>query len=149
MLLIREIILAEIDFASPEMDEALHVRNSVLRKPLQMTYEVVDIENEWNSHHLAAFRPDGQILGVLVLKPLSSDVVKMRQVAVQQNQQNAGIGKALVSFSESFSMKKGFKRIELHARLTAVPFYKQLNYQTFGDIFKEVGIDHYFMFKDL
>ena len=145
----REITFAEIDFASPEMDESLFIRNAVLRKPLHMTYEEGDIENEWDSYHLAAFQPDGQIVGVLVLKPLSSDVVKMRQVAVEQNQQNSGIGKSLVLFSESFSIKKGFKRIELHARLTAVPFYKQLYYQTSGNVFKEVGIDHYFMFKDL
>lgn len=145
----RNITFAEIDFASPDMDEALNLRNDVLRKPLHLTYKEEDISTEWDSYHLAAFQDDGQIVGILVLKPVTPDIVKMRQVAVSEEQQKAGIGKALVMFSESFAINKGFKRIELHARLNAVPFYEQLNYGKSGKLFKEVGIDHYFMSKDL
>jgi predicted GNAT family N-acyltransferase len=43
----------------------------------------------------------------------------------------------------------GYHRIELHARDTAVPFYKKMNYSISGSVFKEVGIDHFFMSKEL
>jgi len=39
--------------------------------------------------------------------------------------------------------------IELHARKTAVGFYLKMNYQIEPDIFTEVGLLHYRMYKSL
>jgi predicted GNAT family N-acyltransferase len=138
-----------IDFATPEMDEALHLRYKVLRKPLQLDYFEEDILQEWNSIHLGAFNENDQLAGVLVLKMLTDKTLKMRQVAIDDTCQNKGYGKALVRYSESYAIKHGFNRLELHARMAAVPFYEKLGYISVGDIFREVGIDHLFMYKDL
>jgi len=51
--------------------------------------------------------------------------------------------------SEKFAVVKGFEKIELHARDTAVDFYKKSGYIPEGNIFKEVGIDHLSMYKIL
>ena len=42
---------------------------------------------------------------------------------------------------------KGYKKIVLSARDTAVAFYLSLGYSIEGEIFEEVGIPHQSMFK--
>lgn len=69
----------------------------------------------------------------------------MRQVAVALAHQNKGVGAYLVEKSEQWARKNGFKRMVLHARETAVPFYHKLNYLTIGERFEEVGIPHFIM----
>ena len=138
-----------IEYASPEMHEALALRKKVLRIPLGLEFFCDDIQDEWDSFHLAAITENEDLVGVLVLKPQQHGIVKMRQLAVQPECQQGGIGKKLVLFSEVFAKYKDFSRIELHARMEAVPFYLKLGYLQEGKTFKEVGIDHVFMYKDL
>lgn len=138
-----------IEFATPEMDEALALRNKVLRIPLGLEFLPEDIASEWNSHHLVASFESGEIVGVLILKPGKDQVAKMRQVAIDPGVQKTGIGKKLVDFSENFAKSIGYSKVELHARAEAVPFYQSLNYLIKGEKFTEVGIDHYFMYKIL
>jgi predicted GNAT family N-acyltransferase len=47
------------------------------------------------------------------------------------------------------ALQLGFARMVLHARETAVPFYKVLEYNIVGDRFEEVGIPHFRMEKAL
>lgn len=138
-----------IEFGTPEFDEAVRLRYEVLRKPLHMEFDPADIAAEYDSIHIGCYSDQNILIGILILKPLSDNVVKMRQVAVSDKVQNKGIGTFLVTESEKIAQWEGFKRIELHARMPAVPFYEKLDYQKSGNVFKEVGIDHFFMSKDL
>lgn len=139
-----------IEFGTPAFAEALQLRYDILRKPLQMEFHIDDIEKEYNELHLACYDRDTlEIVGVLTLKPLNDDIIKMRQVAVSLSLQSLGIGKLMVQESERQASEKGFRRIELHARETAVPFYLKLGYKVSGDTFEEVGIPHRFMSKNL
>lgn len=138
-----------IEYGSPEFDQVIDLRNRVLRKPLGLEFKEVDIESEWDSFHLAAFTYDGAVGGCLVMKPISPSLVKMRQVAVDPNMQGQGIGFAMVRASEQWALKKGFSKIELHARIAAVPFYIKMNYLKEGAKFEEVGIPHFKMSKSL
>jgi len=73
----------------------------------------------------------------------------MRQVATATQWQGKGIGQELVHFSECFAKEKGYERMELHARIAAVPFYEKMQYQKEGGIFEEVSIPHQKMYKVL
>ena len=73
----------------------------------------------------------------------------MRQVAVVSDLQGQGIGRALVEYSEALARKLGFRRMVLHARETAVAFYKKLGYLRIGGRFEEVTIPHWAMTKQL
>ena len=139
----------EIEFSTPEFDEALRLRHKILRRPLNLDYNIEDISAEYDSIHLGCYNHLGDLLAVLILKPVSDKLVKMRQVAVDEAVQNKGVGKYLVQQSERLATIKGYQKIELHARMNAVPFYESLGYQKSGEVFKEVGIDHLFMSKDL
>lgn len=139
---------AVIDFMSPEYHEALALRTDILRKPLNMVYYPEDLAKEFDSVHLAGFLND-EIVGTLILQPIADQVYKMRQVAVSEAMQGTGIGRQLVNFAEKWALQNKHTEMVLHARLSAVPFYKKLNYETLGDEFFEVGIPHYKMKKNL
>ena len=73
----------------------------------------------------------------------------MRQVAVHESCQRKGVGKLLVADSEAFARQKGYAKMTMHARDTAVPFYEKLGYKKKGRAFQEVTIKHYKMEKKM
>lgn len=136
-----------IAHGSSEYNAELELRNKVLRIPLGLNVYDDDLSNELNHFHIGAFY--NELIGVLILTPLSKSEVKMRQVAVEEELQGKGIGKMLVDFSEKVSKEKGFERIVMNARDSAVPFYEKLGYRKEGDMFTEVTIPHFKLFKNL
>ncbi|MDO8365894.1 MAG: GNAT family N-acetyltransferase [Saprospiraceae bacterium] len=138
-----------IEFGTPEYEESVALRYEVLRKPLGLEYSPEQLSTEWSDIHIAAFEPSGKMVGILLLTPLNEQEVKMRQVAVAPDQQGKGVGAALVAASEETAKSLNFKKITLHAREIAVPFYLRLGYQSLGDQFEEVGIPHFEMEKIL
>ncbi len=139
-----------IEFGTPDFDCALALRDIVLRKPLGLEFHSQDIALEFDQFHLGAFAEDGTLLGVMTLQDLHHDhTIKMRQVAVTPDRQSQGIGSYLVHVAEIFCRQKGYQCIVLHARDTAIPFYKRLHYQPIGEEFYEVNILHQKMEKTL
>ena len=136
------------DFGSPEQLESIELRRRILRWPLGLDLTAEDIAKEQNEFHLVALQ-EGRLLACLVLTPLDRQSIKMRQVAVEPDLQGRGIGTRLVAFSEDVARQKGFSRMVLHARDTAVPFYLRLNYAIEGEPFEEVTIPHRRMMKML
>lgn len=138
-----------IEFATPEYDEAVALRYAVLRKPLGLEFTPEQLGAEWSDIHLAACEASGKMVGILLLTPLNDQEIKMRQVAVAPEQQGKGVGAAMVLESETLAKSLNFKKMTLHARETAVPFYLRLGYQSVGARFEEVGIPHFKMEKVL
>ena len=141
--------IIEIDFATPEYDETVALRDKILRKPLNMVFSAEDLAKEYSDIHLAAYDDAWILRGCLVLTPKPDKVIKMRQVAVDSDMQGKGYGRALVEKSEVVARLKGYERMELSARDTAVLFYEKLGYHTEGGMFIEVSIEHYKMAKKL
>ena len=97
----------QIEFGTPKFDEALHLRDLVLRKPLKMEFTPEDIATEYDSFHIACYHNITNELGAfLILKPGSDDKLKMRQVAVHPELQSHGLGSFLVNESEKFAHYK-------------------------------------------
>lgn len=138
-----------VAFGTPEYHETVLLRNDVLRKPLGLQFSAEDLATEYDSFHLVLYDEALELAACLVLKPLTEDTAKMRQVAVREKYQGKGIGKRLVLLSEIFLKRRGFSKLELHARKNVVPFYEKLNYTAIGDEFEEVGIPHFKMIKNL
>ena len=141
--------IIEIEFATPEYDETVNLRDSILRKPLNLSFSEEELAEEYTDIHLAAYDAAWVLRGCLVLTPKSENVIKMRQVAVDSDAQGTGIGRALVEKSEIVARSRGYARMELNARDTAVPFYEKLGYHTEGGMFEEVSIAHFKMAKEL
>ena len=141
--------IADIAFASPEYDEAVRLRYDILRRPLGRVFEPEQLAEEFDQHHLGAFAPDGALVGCLSLVRQDVHTVKMRQVAVATAVQGKGIGSLMVLHAEAVARRMRMRRMILHARETAVPFYLKLGYTIIGSPFEEVGIPHARMEKAL
>ena len=137
-----------IEHGSGEYEQTVALRDEVLRKPLGLSYDPVELAGEKESFHLA-LREGNELVACLVLKPLDERCIKMRQLAVRQNAQGKGFGRELVNYAESFLKGRGYEEIVLHARETARGFYEKLGYEVEGDPFIEVGLPHLFMRKQL
>lgn len=138
-----------VEFGTPAYDETVRLRRDILRIPLDLEFYPKDLALEYNQHHLAGYDLAGNLIACLVLKALPNKEIKMRQVAVRADFQKRGIGQLMVAASEEISRNMGFKKMVLHARKTAVPFYKKLKYKTSGKEFLEVEIPHFKMEKNL
>jgi len=141
-------MILPIEFGTPEYDEAIRLRQEILRKPLNMVFKEKDLEAEYNQYHAGYYSPNNVLLAVytLIIGPESS---KMRQVAVKEEYQRKGLGQKLVSDAEKVTREHKLNRLLLHARDTAVPFYEKNGYTIEGKEFKEVGIRHFLMAKKL
>lgn len=135
-----------LEFGSRLQIESIGLRFDVLRRPLGLDFDPAELKKEDSEFHIGAVRANF-VGGILLIKILDAHTAKFRQVAVDPALQHAGIGKKLNSFAEQFCLDKGIKRIELHARKTAVEFYLKNGYSVIGEEFTEVGIAHLKMFK--
>ena len=70
-------------------------------------------------------------------------------MAVQKKSQGKGIGDSILRYAENIAKDKGFKKITMHARDTAIGFYEKFGYQVIGDEFEEVKVPHHVMEKFL
>ncbi len=57
-----------------------------------------------------------------------------------------GLGASLLYFAENVARDRGFRELVMHARMTAVGFYKRQGYQFSGPEFEEVTIPHVRMY---
>lgn len=137
-----------VEYDSPLQKKSVELRTKVLREPLGLVYTPEQLAAEKHEVHIVALKGD-KVVGVLLLKIAGKYLLKMRQVAVDTDCQQSGIGKLLVFFSEQYAKNNGFHTIELHARDAAKDFYLKQNYIVEGDVFTEVGIPHYKMKKKL
>ncbi|MCB9033477.1 MAG: GNAT family N-acetyltransferase [Chitinophagales bacterium] len=144
----NNVIIKIVDFQSDLQQASVDLRTRVLRTPLGLSFSKDELLAENNQIHIVAIL-DTIVVGTLLLQAINASTVKMRQVAVDDQFQNKGIGKMLVQFTENYTQQNQYKIIELHARLNAVPFYEKLAYQKIGDEFTEVNIPHYKMIKNI
>ncbi len=144
-----KISIHQIEFATPEYDEAVRLRYDVLRRPLGLDFSAEQLATEYDQLHLAAYDAANRLVGYLNLTPIDEQTMQMRQVAVAESQQGRGVGTQLVAHSEYLAKQLGIKRFILHARAPAVPFYERLDYTVFGEPYEEVTIPHRNMEKNL
>ena len=137
-----------IDHGSPEYYDMVKLRDEVLRKPLGLNFSPEELESETDNMLIAAYE-DEQILGCCMLVEEEPRIVRLRQMAVLNDLQGKGIGRALINFAENIARDRGYRAIRMHARINAIGFYEKVGYMVKGDEFTEVTIPHYVMEKAL
>lgn len=135
-----------ITYESKEYAEMVELRYQILRKPLGLDFTDEYLAKE-KSDYLCVCQKDNKTIGACILTPIDNKIIQLRQMAISDEFQGKGIGKKLIHFAEQTATDNGFNKIILHARKTAAPFYKKLNYSIIGDEFTEVGILHHKMEK--
>ena len=137
-----------IDHGSKEYRQMVHLRNEILRKPLGLKINEEELEREKDEILIGAFEEE-KMLGCCMLINEGEKLCRLRQMAVLNNLQGKGIGRALMIFAENIARDRGYRKITMHARKTATGFYERLGYQITGDEFKELSIPHFLMEKSL
>jgi len=137
-----------IDHGTPEYEEMVNLRNEILRKPLGLSFSPDELENEKDNLLMAAYEDD-QMLGCCMLVEEGHQTVRLRQMAVMNDLQGKGVGRALMQFAENLARDRGYKKITMHARKNAVGFYEKMGYRKVGQEFEEITIPHYVMEKEL
>ena len=126
----------------------VNLRDEILRRPLGLCFTKEDLEKEKDDILIAAF-DDDVILGCCLLSQTCADTVRLRQMAVKNNLQGKGIGQAIMNFAETLARDKGYKKLTMHARDTAIGFYERCGYKIEGEQFMEVSVPHHVMEKRL
>jgi predicted GNAT family N-acyltransferase len=137
-----------IDYGTAEYKQMLKLRDEILRQPLGLHFSAEELEKEKAHVHMAAYEDD-QILGCCMLVEEDPQTVRLRQMAVVNDVQGKGIGRALMQFAENVARDRGYKKITMHARKNAMGFYEKMGYRKKGDEFMEITIPHYVMEKAL
>lgn len=139
-----------ISINTPEYEQMVNLRSKILRKPLGLSFTEEDLKQDEGDILFGAFLPNGgKIVACCILKPLANGVVKLRQMAVDEDMQRTGMGTAMLAFAEYVATQEGIEQIILHARELAIGFYEKYDYKIIGGLFLEVGIPHYKMGKYL
>ena len=99
-----------VEFNSLLQKKSIELRNKILREPLGMAFTAEELANEKNQIHIVASIRD-IVIGVVILKILCDTTLKMRQVAVDFDLQNTGIGKKMIQFSEEYAKENNFNKI--------------------------------------
>ncbi|MGB8194705.1 MAG: GNAT family N-acetyltransferase [Chitinophagaceae bacterium] len=141
--------LKMIDHGSKEYQQMINLRYNILRKPLGLNFSPDELDNEKDVVLMAAFEDDQMLGCCMLVRQDESKMVRLRQMAVLNNLQGKGIGRALTIFAENISRDLGYAKIMMHARKTAVGFYEKLGYKITSQEFDELGIPHVEMAKDL
>lgn len=126
----------------------VNLRYNILRKPLGLSFSPDELEKEKNNVLIGVFEDD-QLLGCCMLVKEENKKMRLRQMAVPNNLQGKGIGRALMAFAENISRDLGYRRIVMHARKTAIPFFEKLGYKVTSEVFDEITIPHHIMEKEL
>ncbi len=137
-----------ITHGSSEYKQMVDLRYTMLRKPLGLSFTPEDLEAEKDDILLGCFE-DNKLEACCMLTKTEPKTVRLRQMAVTSVLQGKGIGRALMTFAENVARDRGFKRLTMHARKSAIGFYEKNGYQTKGDEFFEVTIPHFVMEKEL
>src|SRR5215212_11110582 len=128
-----------IDHGTNEYHQMLKLRDDILRRPLGLTFSPKELEEEKNNLLIGAFEDD-VMLGCCMLVEEKPDTVRLRQMAVLNDLQGKGIGRALMQFAENLARDRGYKYLSMHARKNALGFYEKMGYKIKSDEFEEVTI---------
>jgi len=115
--------LREIDYGTKEYQQMLDLRYQILRKPLGLDFTEAELDRGKKDILLGCF-DDDELQGCCMISNKGNGVAKLRQMAVRNGLQGTGIGRMLLIFAETVARDKGFTKLIMHARKSAVGFYQ-------------------------
>ena len=130
--------------------DAVRIRQLVFVKGQGVPMSLEIDENEPYCLHFVLYDENGQAAATCRILPNKDhSEATLQRMAVLPAYQGQNLGKLLLEDVIQFCQKQGFKRMVLHAQLTAKGFYDKLGFTCFGDEFEEAAIMHISMEKSL
>ena len=123
------------------------LRYDVLRKPLNQPIGSERNDGDLKGIHFALFE-NGMLRAIARLDKVDDKTAQTRFVAVDTVVQGKGFGKLIMDAIEAKSIARGDKKMILHARDYALPFYLKLGYTEIEKSYKLYDVlQHYLMEK--
>jgi predicted GNAT family N-acyltransferase len=93
---------------------------------------------------------DGKrVIGSARIQFLSNNQAKLERMAILKRYRRKGIGRKMLLFLDAVWKDKQVQQVIIHAQLEVVPFYKLCGFDELGLPFREAGIKHIKMRKQL
>lgn len=121
--------------------EAYSIRKRVFIEEQGVPEEMELDEYDPSAWHALAYL-DSECIGTARLVTLPGSVGRIGRMAVLPIHRRQGIGERLLSALLELSKSQGITQLELHAQLSAIPFYEKYGFIAQGDIYDEAGIAH-------
>lgn len=121
--------------------EAYSIRKHVFIEEQGVPEEMELDEYDPSAWHALAYL-DSECIGTARLVTLPGSVGRIGRMAVLPIHRRQGIGERLLSALLELSKSQGITQLELHAQLSAIPFYEKYGFIAQGDIYDEAGIAH-------
>jgi N-acetylglutamate synthase-like GNAT family acetyltransferase len=137
-----------IKHESEAYSQMIGLRMELLRRPLGLSFTEEQLAGEKEDWLIGAFE-NNELIGCCVLTHYDASIIQLRQMAVRQDIQASGIGRRIVAYAEELARKIGYAALMMHARNTALGFYKKCGYEIRGNEFMEVTVPHHYMEKKL
>ena len=112
-----------------DFEKYFELRWRILRKPWNQPVGSERDDDEAISFHLMATE-NNRVLGVARLQFTSDTTAQLRYMAVDQQVEGQGIGRAIIKAMEIHGRDNGASSIMLHARENAVGFYEKMGFRT-------------------
>jgi len=131
-----------------ELQEAFEVRRQVFAREQSIAEDLVFDGHDSEALHIVV--KDGQrVIGSARVKFLAGNQAKLERMAVLKRYRRKGIGKEMLLLLDTVWKDKQVQQIIIHAQLEVVPFYKLCGFDELGLPFREAGIKHIKMRKQV
>lgn len=131
----------EIAHDSPRYHETARARERILRQPLGQVLTADDTRDEPIQRHFILESGEG-LLGGLIARAEGPKIVRLRQMWIEPDHARCGFGRHLLEEVLATLEREGIEQVMLHARVTALGFYRRQGFREDGPEFTEVGIPH-------
>jgi len=132
-----------------EWESYYRLRFKILREPWNQPQGSEVLADESDAIHAMVIEDD-EIIGVARMHKSGENQGQVRCVAVANEAQGKGVGKAIMLYLEVKAKEMGIQEIILEARENAVPFYTSIGYVIEKESYLLFGeIQHYRMKKEI
>lgn len=138
--------------SAPDLPEVYALRHEVFvvgqAVPVELERDALD---EVCLHAIARCLPERRAVGTGRLVPPggAGATATIGRMAVAEGHRGQGIGAAVLALLEAAARERGWPQVELHAQLHAQGFYARLGWTPYGEVYREAGIEHVSMRKQL
>ena len=131
-----------------ELSGAFAVRRRVFVEEQGIAEGLVFDDSDREALH-AVVKNGTEIVATARVRFLSSTRAKLERMAVLKECRRKGIGSRATSFVIGELKERGVEQVVLHAQCAVVPFYKCCGFDEIGLPFREAGVQHIEMERQL
>jgi predicted GNAT family N-acyltransferase len=131
-----------------ELQEAFKVRREVFVGEQGISENLVFDRHDREALHMVV-KNRARVIGSARVQFLADNQAKLERMAILNRYRHKGIGREMLLFSDAVWNDRRVRQVVIHAQLEVVPFYKSCGFDEVGLPFREAGIEHINMRRQL